>query len=111
MENRPRKWPFLLQLPLAAVLPFVIWWSRTPTNILNSGPLWKLLEYVGIHGGALLFFAGIPVGILGLCAARKLRKLKTATIALSILNLAAGMIAVGMLVMVFCAVVFGGVSV
>ena len=111
MENRPRRWPFLLQLPLALVIPFVIWWRRTPTNILNSGTLWELLEFVGICGSALLFFAGIPTGILGLWKAGKTEKLKNATIALSILNLAAGILEVGMLLMVFCAVVFGGASV
>ena len=39
---------FGLELALVLVIPFVIWWSTTPTNVLNSHFLYKLLEIVGI---------------------------------------------------------------
>ena len=104
-------WTFWLELALAAVIPFRIWWSITPTNVLNSSALWKMLESVGICGAALLFFVGIPVGILGIKVAKRMHQLKIATIILSVLNLSAGIIEVGTLLLVFCAVVFGGASV
>ena len=42
------KYFFGLELAFVLVIPFVIWWSTTPTNVLNSHPLYNLLEIVGI---------------------------------------------------------------
>ena len=102
---------FGLEFALFLVIPFVIWWSNTPTNILNSNSLFKLLETIGIVGSGLIFFTGIPVGIIGIVKAKKMIKLRKATIVVSIINLTAGSIGILMLLVVFCAVVFGGVSI
>lgn len=109
MTDRPIKWPFWLELMLTAVIPFVVWWSLTPTNVLNSSNLCKLLETVGLAGSILVFWTGIPVGIIGIRVAKKMEKLRIVTKVLSIINLSAGIIEVGMLVLVFCISVFGGV--
>ena len=102
---------FLLEFILFLIIPFVIWWSSTPTNILNSNSLFKLLETIGICGSAIILCVDIPVGIIGIIYAKRMTKLRTATIVLSIINLVAGSIEVFMLLLIFCAVVFGGVTV
>ena len=102
---------FALELILFLVIPFVVWWSVTPTNVLNSNFLYKFLAAIGIRGSNIVFFAGIPVGIIGIIKAKRMIKLRKTTLALSIINLVAGSVEVFMLLLIFCAVVFGGVSV
>ena len=102
---------FWFELALFLVIPVVIWWSTTPTNVLNSNSLYKLLETVGILGSGIIFLIGIPAGIIGIIKARKMIKLRKTTFVLSIINLVAGCIEFLILLVAFCAVVFGGVSV
>ena len=102
---------FGVELALSLVIPFVFWWSVTPTNILNSTSLFKLLETIGIWGSGIILLVGIPIGIIGIIKAKRMNKLRKSTFVLSIVNLAAGSIELLMLLVVFCAVVFGGVSV
>ena len=66
-ENNPifNKMIFWLEILFVLIIPFVICWSITPTNVLNSNSLYKLLEAVGILGSGLLP-VGIPVGIIGI---------------------------------------------
>ena len=101
---------FWLELALVLVIPVIICWANIPTNILNSSSMFKLLESIGICGSILIFLAGIPVGIVGIIKARRMVRLRYATIALSIINLIAGIIELLIVVIIFCAVVFGGVS-
>ena len=100
-----------LEWVLAAFIPFIIWRSLTPTNVLNSGFLFGLLERVGFAGSTLVFFGGIPMGILGIRKAKELEKRRVLMTAVSSVNLSAGIIEVGCLIIIFCAAVFGGVSV
>ena len=102
---------FGFELALFLVIPFVVWWSTTPTNVLNSGSLYKLLETVGIWGSGIFLLIGIPAGIIGIIKSKRMTKLKKTTFVLSIINLVAGSVEVLMLLLVFCAVVFGGASV
>ncbi len=102
---------FWLELILAILIPFIVWWSMTPTNILNSNSMFRLLECVGSNGSILICFAGIPIGLIGIIKAKKMENLRIATIMLSLINLFAGIIEVGMLILIFCKVIFGGVSV
>ena len=102
---------FWFELALFLVIPFVVWWSTTPTNVLNSSSLYKLLETVGIWGSGIFLLIGIPAGIIGIIKSKRMTKLKKTTFVLSIINLVAGSVEVLMLLLVFCAVVFGGVSV
>ena len=101
---------FGLELAFVLVIPFVIWWSTTPTNVLNSHFLYKLLGIVGVVGCGLLP-AGIPVGIIGIIMSKRMEQLRKSTLILSIVNLSVGSIEILMLLVVFCAVVFGGASV
>lgn len=105
------KFIFGLELALFLAIPFVVWWSNTSTNILNSNALFKLLETIGIWGSGSILVIGIPVGIIGIIKARRMIKLRKTTFVMSIINLAAGSIEILMLLVVFCAVVFGGASV
>ena len=102
---------FGLELAFVLVIPFVIWWSTTPTNVLNSNSLYKLLEAVGILGSDIILLIGIPAGIIGIIKARRMIKLRKTIFVLSIINLVAGSIEILMLLIIFCAVVFGGASV
>jgi len=104
------KYFFELELAFVLVIPFVIWWSTTPTNVLNSHSLYKLLEIVGIVGCGLLPI-GIPVGIIGVMISKRMEQLRKSTLILSIINLSVGSIGILMLLALFCAVVFGGASV
>ena len=101
---------FGLEIAFVLVIPFVIWWSTTPSNVLNSHFLYKLLEIVGIVGCGLLP-AGIPVGIIGIIMSKRMEQLRKSTLILSIINLSVGSIEILMLLALFCAVVLGGVSV
>ena len=101
---------FGLELAFVLVIPFVIWWSTTPTNVLNSHFLYKLLDFVGIVGCGLLP-AGIPIGIIGIIMSKRMEQLRKSTLILSIVNLSVGSFEILMLLVLFCAVLFGGVSV
>ena len=93
---------------LALVIPFIICWSKTPTNILNSGFWWfELLGFIGFFGIILVFLAGIPLGIIGIKKAKRMEQLRVATLVLSIINLSAGIIEIIILIMIFCAVALG----
>ena len=102
---------FGLELALFLVIPFVVWWANTPTNILNSNSLFKLLETIGVLGSGIILLVGIPAGIIGIIMAKRMIKLRKTTFVLSIINLSSGIIEIGMIIAIFCAVVFGGVSV
>ena len=102
---------FWFELTLFLVIPFVIWWSTIPTNVLNSNSLYKLLEAVSIWGSGIFLLIGIPAGIIGIIKAKRMIKLRKTTFVLSIINLVAGSIEILMLLIIFCAVVFGGASV
>ena len=111
-ENNPifNKNIFVLEILFVLIIPFVICWSITPTNVLNSNSLYKLLEAVGIFGSGLLP-VGIPVGIIGIIVSKRMAKLRKATLFLSITNLSAGIIEIFILLLIFCTVIFGGASV
>ena len=102
---------FLFELTLFLVIPFVIWWSTTPTNVLNSTSLYKLLEIVGICGSGIILLIGIPAGIIGIIKARRMIKLRKTTFVLSIINLVAGSIEILTSLIILCVVVFGEASV
>ncbi len=102
---------FWLELILAVLVPFIICWSVTSTNVLNSNFPLKLLELIGVIGSVIMLFAGIPVGIIGILTTKRMKKMRTATIVLSILNLSIGIIEIAILTLIFCAVIFKGISV
>lgn len=112
MENveNPDAEIFWIELTLALMIPIIICWSIIPTNILNTYFLLKILEAIGFCGSILIFFAGIPVGIIGIRKAKRTGILQGATMALSVLNLSAGIIEIALLIFLLCAVVFRGVS-
>ena len=101
---------FWFELALVLVIPFVIWWSATPTNVLNSNSLYKLLETVGIWGSGVILLIGTPAGIIGIITARRMIKPRKITFVLSIINLVAGSIEILILLIILCAVVFGGAT-
>lgn len=99
-------WPFWLEMALVSFLLFTVWWATTPTNVLNSEPLWKALEWVGLFGHGIAFW-GCPIGIVGLRAAKKMVKLRTVTRVLAVVNLVIGSLLVSLWIMAFSAVLFG----
>ena len=108
------KWPFVIQIPTVVFLPVIMRWSTTPTNVLNASTDGKTLEEIGMLGAAYIFFISLPIGIIGKKYARKhperLGKLAVPTKVLSIVNILAGAFEIGLLVYLFVAVVFGGLS-
>lgn len=105
--NRPCSGIFRLEVILTSFIPFIIWWMNIPTNILNSNPWLGLPEFIGLLGITLIFFAGIPVGIIGIRKAKEMKKRRVATIVLSLINLSAGIIEVVILILIFSAVLLG----
>ena len=102
---------FWFELVLTSFIPFIVWWSLTPTNILNSSFLFGLLEIIGLWGSTIIFFAGIPLGICGICKAKNAGKFKIPMIVLSIVNLSVGIFEVAILILIFYKVAFCGLSV
>lgn len=101
---------FWLELILAAIIPIIICWRITPTKVLNSNLLFRLLESAGILGSILMFFVGIPVGIFGIIKAKKMKKLRIPTTILSVINIIAGLMEIIVLILIIYAVFFKGVS-
>lgn len=104
-------WIFLSELVIATVIPFIICWLNTPTNIINSNPLFGLIENIGFIGCVLMIFVGIPLGIIGIILSRKTKELRIATMVLSILNLSVGAIEVVVLALIAFTGLVLGVSV
>ena len=105
-----RKVIFWLELVFIIMIPFVLGWYFTPTNILNSHSIYKVLEAIGFVGGILLP-VGIPAGILGIAMADKMVQLRKPTVILSIINIVAGGFEIVMTMVMLCALVIGGLSV
>ena len=61
-------------------------------------------------GSVFILFGGIPLGIIGIKKAKRMKKLQIATIAFSITNLTAGIIEIIILILLFCSVILGGIS-
>lgn len=97
---------FGLELAICLLIPFIVLWFYTTTNILNSNFLFKLLEILGIGGSGIILHVGIPVGIIGIIKSKRMIKLRKTTFVLSIINLAAGSIEILVLFALFCVVVF-----
>ena len=106
----PVLWPFWLELVPFAILPFVIWWSTTPTNVLHAASWGRLLESVGIFGTVLLYITEIPIGIIGLTASKKMTTLRLTTKLLSIAHLALGAIMAAGTLLLIGLILFGGLS-
>ena len=100
-------WPFWLQVCNAAFIPFIVWWGLTPSNVLNSAPGWEMLEHVALFGAALLFFTGILFGVIGLVKAREMSRLRVPTRVLAVMNIAAGLFLLALLILIIVAVAQG----
>lgn len=100
-------WPFWLQICDVLFIPFIVWWSLTPTNVLNLNPGWKMLERVGLFGAALLFFTGILFGVIGFVKARKMSRLRIPTKVLAVVNIGAGISLLVLLVLMLYAAANG----
>lgn len=99
---------FLLELVSALLIPFILWWKTTPTNVLNSSPLWESLEKVGIFGSVLFFCVGIPLGVVGLLMQKKMGALRIPTIIFSVFNIVAGALEVAVVALIIIALAFLG---
>lgn len=100
-------WPFVIQLCIIIFVPIVILWSNTQTNILNSSDAGLFLESLGAIGATIIFFGGIPAGIIGIRYAKRhpenLGSLTVPTKALSIFNIIAGSAECLLMLVVFIA--------
>ena len=108
-------WLFGIELIPWLFVPFVIWWSNTPTNVLNASTYGEILEFVGILGLFIISGYLLPTGIAGLVLLKKQNKLRVTTKIVSIVNLSLGtLFGLGMLLgilVVAYLMVFKGYSV
>ena len=101
---------FWLELAFIFVISLAFWRANTPTNVLNSHFLYRLLDYVGL-AGCILLPAGIPVGIIGIIMSRTKPKTRVPTLILSIINVSVGSFVIIMLLVLFGALLLGKISV
>lgn len=101
---------FWIEFAMSILMLFIICWALIPTNVLNSNFLYKELESVGVGGLIVMLFFSIPIGIIGIKKARVMDKYRIPTTIFSIINLSFGIIEILLLILIFCAVIFGGVT-
>ena len=99
-----------VECAITCIIPIVIWWAFTPTNILNSSSSYKLLESLGILGVFFLFFTGVPIGIWGIIKAKRSPVLRKPILVFSIINLVWGSLEILLLALLLCGVVFLGLA-
>ena len=104
-------WLFWIELLPLFFVPCVIWFSNTPTNVLNASTYGRILEFLGIIGLQIISFSVLPLGIVGLTHLKTQNNLRMATKILSIVNLSLGILMLlGALVVIYL-MVFKGFSV
>lgn len=101
---------FLLNLILALFIPVIMWWSTTPTNVLNTMQGGKLLESTGIFGLSAMLFAGVPLGLAGRKWAYRLGSISKCARILATINLCIGVLEVVLLAILFIGVFSGNVT-
>lgn len=114
-NNSKVRWPFILQIPTILFLPVIALWSTTPTNVLNASDGGRALESFGLLGEKYIFYLAIPFGIIGRRYVKKrpgrLGNLERPTKVLALINIVAGALEIGLLIIIFLGVMFGGISV
>ena len=108
----PKKWPCLIQLPTLLLVPIIVIWNHAPTYVLNTGTGREALEFAGIIALMLVMFFSIPAGIIGIRSTResvtkKNRQCRLTRI-LSIANLVVGIHSIGLVILVFFAILEWG---
>lgn len=110
-DSKGIRWPFWLNLAVAALLPFFFWWANTPTNLLHQDMFGPLLEMAGAFSMFIHFTLGIPAGIVGLVKAKKMKKFRIITRILSIINLLVAALGIGMILVIFVGALTGDIRV
>lgn len=112
MKERQYKglWVFIIELLFTCMIPIVAIWGFIPTSVLNSNVILKVFELLAVNSLIIMFLLGIPVGSMGIIMSRKMTALKKTTIVLSIINILAGLVGVVLLLLIFYAVVFKGIT-
>ena len=110
-DNITNWWIFALEVLLTAFIPFIILWSITPTNVLNSCFLFGMLETIGLFGAGIIFVCGIPIGILGIRKARETGSLKIVTVILAVINISASAFEIFILIRILFAVIVERITV
>jgi ABC-type antimicrobial peptide transport system permease subunit len=110
IKNTENSKYFYLELLVVLLIPFIILCASIPTNVLNSNIFMKLIQSIGELAIITMLFAGIPVGIIGIIKSKRMNQFRIPTKVLSIVNLSMGAIEIVILIVIFCAVLFGGIS-
>ena len=100
-ETKPKRWPFIIQLPSLCVAPIAL--------LSRSLPL-----VLGALAHVLVFFFALPAGVMALRYIRKhagaLGSLEKPTKVLAIINIIMGVLVVVPLLILFLAVLISGVT-
>lgn len=111
MEKNARIiWPFLLQFVPLMFVSFFVGWATTPTNVLNSAPWGDFLYFAGRLAYAVVAFAGIPIGFLGVQNAILAERFHIPTKVLSIANIAFAIVTWIAPLVLLCAMLFFGAN-
>ena len=103
-ETKPKRWPFIIQLPSLCVAPIALLGRSLPSAEMKA---------LGALCYVLVFFFAFPAGVMALRYIRKhagaLGSLEIPTKTLAIINIIMGVLVVAPLLFLFLAVVIFGV--
>lgn len=103
-------WPLLIELFFLVLLAFEIVWAIVISEFGNSAFLW-ILQPVKMIVEEAWFFGILPAGVIGLVFAKKTGKFRILTIIASIINLIAGILMLGLFVLVIVEAFKGNIQV
>ena len=99
-ETKPKRWPFIIQLPSLCLAPITVFGL--------SHPMAEQMKALGALGYALVFFFAFPAGLIALIYMKRhagaLGSFKKPTKVLAIINMPLGMLMVAPLLVLFLAV-------
>jgi len=80
-------WPFWLQLPTIALIPFVLTLIAPADFMFDSWIFWRIYNEYSNLIISIQWLLCLPVGIIGLVLNRRMKKFRVAAIILSAVNL------------------------
>ena len=103
-------WPLLIELLFLVLLAFEIVGAIAISEFGDSGFLW-IFQPIKMIVEEAWFFSTLPAGVIGLVFAKKTGKFRVLTIIASIINLIAGVLLLGLFVLVIVEAFKGNIQV
>ncbi len=98
---------FFLESFMLVISAIVLWYSFTPTNVIQSSVIGQTISNVSILISVGAVIAGIPLGVIGLRTVKNMGKMKNVMRTLSIFNLLVGLFEAGIFLLILFLVLVG----